>query len=71
VHTTLLTQNIPGQQAKPASMLQQLTNKTVWPVNLQLTHLGKLDSKQRGGDHLGSTLKEVAADAIANFHINI
>ena len=40
-------------------------------VNLQLTHLGKLDSKQRGGDHLSSTSKEVTADAIANFYINI
>ena len=39
-------------------------------VNLQLTQSGKLDSKHWGGDHLGSTLKEVAADAIANFYLN-
>ena len=61
VRMTLLTQNIPGQQDKQDCLA----------VNLQLTHLGKLDTKQRGGFHLGSTLKEVAADAVANFHINI
>ena len=39
-------------------------------VNLQLTQSGKLDSKHRAGDHLGSTSKEVAADAIENFYSN-